>query len=378
MKLKLSFLLILGLVLVPAALLGQNPPPASAPDKAVYISDLQGSVFFQNFEKAGLHMTLKQGDELNTENGMVEVDLGDGNWVRLGPKTRVVFTDLEKDPITLSVWQGSVYLQLNDQAVNVRCPQEERSFEKAGLYRVDVEKNKTVVYEDPRVVDRFDSWSRRREEETSIQEYRTDRWGGYPYYPYDSAYPYGGWMGWNWSPWWPGSGLSFYAGWYPLWYRYNPFYWSSYFWPSWYFGMNPYWYWDSWYYGYYPYYNYYGYGYNGRYASPNYSRYGSRVVRRDQLQQPSRAIRNPGQTTRSTSRTAIRRGTVYPSRIASPGRFTSSVPRVQRYTPSSRSYSPRVTAPRTYSSPSFRSFSAPSMSRAPSSAGRSSGGARRR
>ena len=379
MKLKLSCLLILVLSLLPAMLLAQNKPQAETKETAVYISAMEGNVFFQNFEKADLHMVVKPGDELNTAKGMVEVDLGKGNLVRLGQHTRVVFTDLQKESATLSVWEGSVYLQLRDQSVKVRSPQEEYSFEKAGLYRMDVEKDKTQVYKDPRVVDRFDSWSQKREEETSYQEYepRYEGYGGG--YPYS---PYGGWMGWTWSPWWPGSGLNWYMSWYPFWQRYSPFMWSSYFWPTSYFGWNPYWYWNSWYYDPYPfYYGYgYGYGYYGNYGYGYRSRFGGRVVRRDQLQQPRGIVRSPDRVIRSTTSTLASRGKFYPSRIAPSTRTPSSSSRARIYSGPSGSYFPRYTAPRSYSSPSIRSFSCPSISRSFSAppSGRSSGGARRR
>lgn len=371
MNAKSSYALIAGLLFLPVLLLSQNTPQAATEETSAFISHVEGIVSFQNFEKAELHMTVKPGDALNTGKGMVEVDLGDGNWVRLGPHTSVVFTDLQKESATLSVWQGSIYLQLMDQTVKVRSPQREHSFRGRRLYRVDVEKNKTDVYEDPRVVDKFDSWSRGLAEETIDREYEPDPW---------RAYAYGGWMGWTFSPWWPWSRLDWVMGWSPFWYHYNPYFWSPYIWPTWYFGWNPYWSWNSWYYGYYPYDYGYGYGFYGNYFPGFYGRSGRTVIRKDQLQEPRGIIRRANPVLRSSPSSLSPRGKIYPSRIAPSNRTSSSLSSSRIYSRPSRSYSPRLTVPRSFSSPSYRSFSGPSISRSfsPPSSGRSSGGTRRR
>ncbi len=371
MNLKSSRALIVGLLFLPVLLLSQNAPQAATEETSAFISHVQGIVSFQNFEKAEVHMTVKQGDEINTGKGMVEVDLGEGNFVRLGSQTRVVFTDLQKESITLSVWQGSIYLQLMDQTVSVRSPQREHSFRGRRLYRVDVDNNKTDIYEDPRVVDKFDSWSRSLEEETIYREYEPDQW---------SAYPDSGWMGWSFSPWWPWSRLDWVMGWYPIWYHYNPYFWSPYAWPTWYFGWNPYWSWNSWSFGYYPNYYGYGYGYYGNYYPGFYGRSGRTVIRKDQLQEPRRIIRRANPVLRSSPSSLRPRGKIYPSRIAPSNRTPSSLSSSRIYSRPSGSYSPRLTVPRSFSSPSYRSFSGPSISRSfsPPSSGRSAGSVRRR
>ncbi len=372
MNLKSSFVLVVAFLLAPMGLFSQDPPQAVTEQAPAFISAVEGIASFQNFEKAELHMVVKPGDELNTEKGMVEVDLGNGNWVRLGPHARVVFTDLQKESAVLSLWQGSLYLQLTDQTVQVRSPQKERSFHGPRLYRIDVEKNKTNVYEDPRVVDKFDSWSREREEETMLLEADPDYRGTARYRGW------GGWMGWSWSPWWPWSRLGWVMGWYPIWYDIYPGFWFHYTWPSWYFGWNPYWYWNSWHYGYYPY--YFGSWYYGDYGYRSYGRRGLNVVRKDQLQQPRGIIRRSNPVNGSSSSTLSPRGKIYPSRIGPSNRTTSSVLRSRIYARPSGSYAPRITVPRSFSGRSLRSFSMPSISRSisPPSSGRSSGGVRRR
>lgn len=314
-------------------------------------------------------MAVKQGDELNTEKGRVEVNLGKGNWVRLDQHTRVVFTDFQSELMTLSLWQGSLYLQLNNQMVKVRSPQDEHSFQEEGLYRVDVKKNKTEVYENPRVVDRFDSWSQRREERAVRREYEPN---------YGEAYPYDGWTGWTFSPLWPWSAFDWYMGWYPIWNYYNPYLWSFHYWPTWYFGWNPFWYWNTWYYGYYPYgYGYgYGYGHYYDYNTRSYRRYGQTVIRKDQLRPLRGIIRKTDRAVQSAPLTLNSPRKIYPSRITSGIRRPSYSSGSRVYSRFSGSFSSRFTTSRSFSNPSYRSFSGRSFSR--SSGSSHSGGIRRK
>ena len=374
----LTALLAIALLSIPGLVLAQEKSEADASGAAGFITSIEGAVFFQNLEKAGLRMAVKQGDELSTLKGRVEIDLGDGNWVRLDRDTRVAFTELQKNAATLSVWQGSVCLQIQDQTIQVRSPQETNAFQQ-GFYRIDVERDKTRVFENPRVVDGFDSWSRNREEQTAFQEYGRIPYGrpdhdGYSQYR-DS---YGGWAGWTFSPMWPFSVYDWYLGsypyWSPFWYR-SAFFWPSYSWPTWYFGWNPYWSFGGWYDGFYPYggFGYYGlgagfYGYGYGYGRSGYYRDGRRTVRRDQLLGPdgSSMARTSGRVYRSISPSVTFRA-LRPSGYSGPG-----VTRTYR----SNSYYPRLNV-RSSSGPAGRSFSGRPFS-APRSSGRSSGGGRRR
>jgi hypothetical protein len=213
--------LIVGLFLItPTMLLAQGKPQADTRETASDITYVEGEVFFQNFERAEADMAIKQGDELFTEQGRVEVYLGRGNWLRLDQHTRVVFTSLQRESIKLSVGQGSIYLHLENKVVEVRTPQE-NFYPERGIYRLDVEKNKAEIYENPRIVDRFDSWSSSRDEELSYPEDEPyyDRW----WYSYGwRPYLYGNWW---WSPYWywPYG----YAGWDPMW-DYYPYYYYRY------------------------------------------------------------------------------------------------------------------------------------------------------
>jgi hypothetical protein len=330
------------LALVPALLLAQAKPAPDSAEAAAWITHVEGRVFFQNFEKAEVDMAVKTGDEINTQTGRIEVALGEGNWVRFDHHTRVVFTDIQKDSATLSLWEGSLYLRLNNQAVKVRSAQEEHVFQDKGLIRIDVDQNKTKIFNNPKAADDFDGWSRNRDEALASSEQEAGR--------YRSPWFYGG----AFSPFWPWSPLDWYGGFYPYWSSWGPYAWSYYAWPSWYFGWNPFWYGNSWFYG-------YGRYSGGFYAGAN-GRGGRRfngVIRRGEIQRPQRFAG------------------IYPSRIPTRAIRPSSNPSGYRTAYGTiRSGSPRSIAPRSFSRPGVRSSPRSSGSR---SGGMSrAGGGRRR
>ncbi len=174
-------------VLLPAQARTQGEPRGTVG----FISHTEGEVFFQNNERAEPDMVVTQGDELMTQKGRAEVDLGRGNWLRLDEHTRVSLTSLQKNSVKLSVEQGSIYLHLESKTAEVRTPTETFRPE-SGLCRVDVEKNKAKIYDNPRVVDRFDSWNSRLEERLNRPEYESN-YGDYGNYGYGYGNWYGGW-----------------------------------------------------------------------------------------------------------------------------------------------------------------------------------------
>jgi hypothetical protein len=248
MKLRRSAILCLSvLALVPALLLAQEKPATETAEAPAWITHVEGRVFFQNFEKAAADMAIKPGDELNTQAGRVEIELGEGNWIRLDNHTRVVFSDIQKGSATLSLWEGSLYLHLNNQAVKVRSPQEEHVFQDKGLVRIDIAQNATKIFKDPAATDDFDVWNQGRDQAlaSSDAEAGPDRSPGFST---------GGF-----SAFWPWSPLDWYGGFYPYWSYWRP-YMGFGFWPSWYFGFNPFWFGDPWFYGY----GYFGGGFYAR------------------------------------------------------------------------------------------------------------------
>ncbi len=269
------------LALVPALLLAQAKPAPESIDATAWITHVEGRVFFQNFEKAAVDMAVNPGDEINTQKGRIEIELGEGNWIRLDQHTRVVFADIQKDSATLSLWEGSVYLHLRNQAVKVRSPKDEHLFQDKGLVRIDIDQNEAKILKNPRVADDFGGWNQIREEELASSVSEAGR--------YNSPRFYGG----AFSPFWPWSPLDWYGGFYPYWSSWGPYAWSYYSWPSWYFGWNPFWYGNSWFYG-------YGRYFGGFYAG-GFGRGGRRfdgVIRRGEI------------------RGSQRISGIYPSRIA--------------------------------------------------------------
>lgn len=342
---KVRLLSILAaLVLLPALLAAQGTivtqKKAEAP--GAWINHVEGKVFFQDFEKAEADKAVRPGDELVTQSGRVEIEIGDGNWVRLDRNTRVVFSDIQGSAATLNLWEGRIYLALRGLAVTVRSAQEEHEFREAGLVRIDVEKNKTEIYRDPRVADDFDGWSRDRdaalakEDSAEATSYRRGPMFG----------------GWAFSPFWPMSSFDWYMGFHPLWSYYDPFLWSYFSWPSWYFGWNPYGMWNSWYFGGYPFYGYYaGYGsYGGRQGN---------AIRRDGIVRPrdgGRQLRADGAGTRAVT-------SVRPSRVERSIRPTSGASGTRTGSGLTRTGSSRTGSGRTISGGSGRSSGGGSISR---------------
>jgi hypothetical protein len=331
------------LALVPALLLAQAKPAPDSVEAGAWITHVEGRVFFQNFEKAEADMAVNPGDELNTQNGRIEVEIGEGNWIRLDQHTRVVFTDIQKDSAKLSLWEGSIYLRLKNQAVEVRSPKEEHLFQDKGLVRINIDQNETKIIKNPRVADDFDGWNRSRDEEMASSESEAGR--------YRSPWFYGG----AFSPFWSWSSLDWYGWFYPYWSCWRPFLWSYYSWPGWYFGCNPFWFGNPWFFG-------YGSYFGGFYARGGRSFNG--VIRRGELRQPRGLEGGPNRMIRhgSSARNSI--ASIYPSRIPTRAIRSSS------YSAASR------TAYRTVRSSSTRSTARRSSSR--SSGGSRAGGGRRR
>jgi hypothetical protein len=354
------------MALVPALLLGQEKPASDRVEAAAWITHVEGRAFFQNFEKAEADMAVKPGDELNTQKGRVEIEVGQGNWIRLDYNTRVVFTDIQKDSATLSLWEGSLYLHLKDQAVRVRSAQEEHLFQDKELVRIDVDQNKTKIFKNPRVVDDFDGWSRSRDEELASNEPGAGR--------YRSPWFYGG----AFSPFWPGSPFDWYGGFYPYWSSWSPFMWSYYSWPSWYFGWNPFWYGNPWAYGYGSYFGgFYGGAYGRGFRDNRVSRPIGRVIGRDQIRRPEGLDGRTVRTLRPGSSTGNATASVYPSRTPTRAiRPSSNSSGARTSSGTIRSGSSRSSAPRSSAGSGGRSSSGSSGGR--SSGGRSSGGGGRR
>jgi hypothetical protein len=367
MSLKKSLIGCLAMAaLVPALLAAQvTVTRRHSVEPTAWITHVEGRVFFQNFEKVEIDQAVKPGDELNTQIGRAEIELGEGNWIRLDRHTRVVFADIQKDSATLSLWEGSLYLHLNNQAVKVRSAQEEHVFQDKGPVRIDVDQNTTKIFNNPKSADDFDAWSRSRDEALASSEQES--------VGYRSPWFYGGAL----SPFWPWSPFDWYGGFYPYWSSWGPYAWSYYSWPSWYFGWNPFWYGNPWSYGYGPYFggSYAGaYGRGGRNGRPF-----ERMIGRDQMQRPrgfeggtERALRAGSSTGNSVSR-------IYPSRTVTRAiRPTSSLSGARTTSGTVRSGSARSSTSRSSYGSGGRASSGFSGGRSSGGGGHAGGGGRRR
>jgi len=317
------------LALVPALLPAQAKSAPASVEATAWITHVDGRVFFQNFEKAEVDMAVNPGDEINTQRGRIEVELGEGNWIRLDQHTRVVFADFQKDSATLSLWEGSVYLHLRNQTVKIRSPKDEHLFQDKGLVRIDIDQNEAKILKNPRVADDFGDWNQIREEELASNGAEAGRYDS-PQFTGGAFPPF-----WSWSP------TDFYGWFYPYWSFGRPFMWPYYAWPSWYFGWNPFWYGDFWYYG-------YG-GYFGGFYARGYGRGGHRF---------------DGEIRRGGFRGTQRVSGIYPSRTATRAiRPLSNSARSRTAYGATRSGSSRSIATRSSSRAGGRSSSGSSGSR---------------
>lgn len=164
------------------------------------VTYVEGEAFFQSFTKVGVDMEILPGDELITRRGRIEVYLGNGNFLRMDRNTRVVFVKLGEKTMSLGIWNGSVYLAIKT-AIEVQAP-DQNFVLNPGSYRIDIEKDRTKIYQDPRVVDSFDTWSYERDNEinhpaTTEAGYLHDSYGLYSYWSWRWYFLYHSWY---WSP----------------------------------------------------------------------------------------------------------------------------------------------------------------------------------
>jgi len=289
------------------------------------VTYVEGEAFFQSFTKVGVDMEILPGDELITRRGRIEAYLGNGNFLRMDRNTRVAFVKLGENATLLGIWNGSIYLAIKT-AIEVQAPDQNFVLD-PGSYRIDIEKDRTKVYQNPRVVDSFDSWSYERDNE--INHPATTETG----YLHDSYGLYSYWS-WRWN------------------FLYHSWYWNSYYW---YFSWSPIWHsYHSYFYWHYQYYNSYRQrSYYAQHRAPLKT-----TVSKNQLQAPirnsNRNISNV-QNKQVVNKQQIKSST-FPSRInrsnvTAPTRTPIRAPQSQfrRSTPSHLTQ--RLSAPRSFSRP---------------------------
>jgi len=215
-----------------------NPERATEP---AWISFLEGTVNL-NFERAEINMIVMSADELKTQQGRVEVYFR-RNYFRLDRYTEVIFVNLEENLVLLRIKSGNVYIRTKD-IVTIQTPHRQTNLS-AGLYRIDVKKNKTNIYFNPKVIDdNFDRFNSRRESEINrysqpetryisynsfslyLYEYYSWRWRAFYRNIYWLSIYYGSWNPF-WSPFWSLIWYSYHNYYSFFYWRHRPYYFSS-------------------------------------------------------------------------------------------------------------------------------------------------------
>lgn len=206
---KKFFVFLIGLFLIAPFILTEGihneskqsqQPQVTETENGCFITYIEGAAFFQNFTKAEVDMEILPGDELITRRGRIETYLGNGNFLRMDRNTRVAFVKLGEKATSLGIWNGSVYLAINT-VIEVQAP-DQNFVLNPGLYRIDIEKDRTKVYQNPRVADNFDSWSYDRDNEinhpaTTETGYLHNSYGLSSYWSWRWYFLY---QSWCWSP----------------------------------------------------------------------------------------------------------------------------------------------------------------------------------
>ncbi len=118
------------------------------------ISYLSGKSLIQHAssllnEEAGEGMQLMEGDRIGTTDGRMEIDLGNGNCIRLDRNTKIDFTRLPRSAsrfTQIRLWSGSAIIRLgfleNEKNLEISTPDVTAYFLDRGMYRLDVEEDK--------------------------------------------------------------------------------------------------------------------------------------------------------------------------------------------------------------------------------------------
>ncbi len=165
----------------------------------IRISYIQGSAMVQRgfdmgFEDATINLPLVDGDRIITQNGRVEIDLGDGNYIRLDNDTRAEI-DRKDENVKVKIWSGSIYVDINnfmgEGTIVLGFPQGEVVPLKKGTYRIDYFNNVGKVIVRNGVAEVFtDEGSRyvRRSQNITLEGGRFTSRASYLYNDYDDEF----------------------------------------------------------------------------------------------------------------------------------------------------------------------------------------------
>jgi hypothetical protein len=165
----------------------------------IRISYIQGAAMVQRgfdmgFEDASVNLPLVDGDRIITQNGRIEIDLGEGNFIRLDNETKIEI-DRKNDNVKVKLWSGSIYLDINnfigEGTIVIGFPQGEVVPLKKGTYRIDFYNNLGKVIVRNGVAEVFtDEGSRyvRRSQNISLEDGRFTSRASYYYNDYDDEF----------------------------------------------------------------------------------------------------------------------------------------------------------------------------------------------
>ncbi len=118
------------------------------------ISFLSGTSFIQrasglSYEEVSENMPVTEGDRIGTADGRMEINFGNGNYIRLDRNTKIDFTRLPRSTSSftqIQLWSGSIIISLGtletEKHLEIRTPDMSAYLLDKGEYRLDVEDGK--------------------------------------------------------------------------------------------------------------------------------------------------------------------------------------------------------------------------------------------
>ena len=120
-------------------------------DHPARVSFMEGSAAYEtsgdvDWNDVSLNLPLVSGDRINAHpDSRIEVELGDGNFVRISGETDVLFPELSQKKTILKIHEGDLILRVNDAGrVLVELEQASVKIRKKGLYRIQVDPDGSI------------------------------------------------------------------------------------------------------------------------------------------------------------------------------------------------------------------------------------------
>ena len=99
-----------------------------------------------DWNEVALNLPLVSGDRIMGHPGSrIEVELGDGNFVRISGETDVLFPDLSRKQTILKLHEGDLILRVTDASrVQIDLDQASVKIRQKGLYRIQVDPDGSI------------------------------------------------------------------------------------------------------------------------------------------------------------------------------------------------------------------------------------------